>query len=87
MAPKSTAERCKKYCQKHKEVYQEKDALQKRNYGQKMKANPIVNEDRWRIQQEKKQHYQKQVKERIATATAANLVTEKNMTLLFWNLT
>ena len=46
MAPKSTAERCKKYCQKHKEVYQEKDALQKRNYGQKMKANPIVNEDR-----------------------------------------
>ena len=43
MAPKSTAEQCKKYRQKHKEVYQEKDALRKRNYRQKMEANPIAN--------------------------------------------
>ena len=43
MAPKSTAEQCKKYRQKDKEVYQEKDALRKRNYRQKMEANPIAN--------------------------------------------
>ena len=42
MAPKSTAERCKKYRQKHKEVYRERAALRKRNYRQKMKANPIL---------------------------------------------
>ena len=30
MAPKSTAERCKKYRQKHKEIYREKDVFQKR---------------------------------------------------------
>ena len=53
MVPKSTAERCKKYRQKHKEVYREKDALQKRNYRQKMKANPIVNEERLRPAREK----------------------------------
>ena len=42
MAPKSTAEPCKKYRQKHKEVYREKDVLQKRNYRQKMKASLIA---------------------------------------------
>ena len=35
MAPKSTAEQCKKYRQKHKEVYRGKDTLRKRNYRQK----------------------------------------------------
>ena len=70
MSPKSTAERCKKY--------REKDALQKRNYRQKMKANPVANEERLRVQQEKKQKYRQRVKESIATATAANLVTEQN---------
>ena len=35
MVSKSTAEQCKKYRQKHKEVYQGKDALRKRNYRQK----------------------------------------------------
>ena len=54
MAPKSTAERCKKYRQKHKEGYREKDALQRRNYRQKMKANPVVNEERLRVQREKR---------------------------------
>ena len=78
MAPKSTAERCKKYRQKHKEVHREKDALRKRNYRQKMKANPIANEERLRVQREKKQQYRQRVKESIATATAANLVTEQN---------
>ena len=78
MAPKSTAKRCKKTCQKHKEVYREKDALQKRNYRQKMKANLIASEGRLRVQWDKKQKYQQQVKESIATATAANLVTEQN---------
>ena len=34
MAPKSTAERGKKYRQKHEEVYREKNALRTRNYGQ-----------------------------------------------------
>ena len=57
MAPKSTAERYKKYRQKHKEVYPEKDALRKRNYHQKMKANPIANEERLRVHREKKQKY------------------------------
>ena len=32
MTPKSTAEQCKKYREKQKEVYWEKDALRKRNY-------------------------------------------------------
>ena len=57
MAPKSTAERCKKYRPKHKEVYPEKDALRKRNYRQKMKANPIANEERLRVQRKKKQKH------------------------------
>ena len=78
MAPKSTAERCKKYLQKHKEVYREKDALRKRNYRQKMKANPIANEERLRVQRERKQKYRQRVKGSIATATAANLETEQN---------
>ena len=42
---------------KHKEVYREKDVLRKRNYRQKMKANPIPNEERLRVQREKKQEY------------------------------
>ena len=43
-----------------------------------MKANPIANEERFRVQREKKQKYRQRVKESIATATAANLVTEQN---------
>ena len=43
-----------------------------------MKANPIANKERLRVQREKKQKYRQQVKESIATATAANLVTEQN---------
>ena len=46
MASKSTAERCKKYRQNHKEVYREKDVLRKTNYRQKVQANPIANEER-----------------------------------------
>ena len=78
MAPKSTRERWKKYRQKHEEVYREKDALRKRSYRQKMKANPIANEERLRVQREKKQKYWQRVKESIATPTAANLVAEQN---------
>ena len=37
------------------EVYREKDDLRKRNYHQKMKANQIANEERLRVQREKKQ--------------------------------
>ena len=62
MAPKSTAERCKKYCQKHKEVYREKDALRKRNYRQKIKANPIVNKERLRVQRQQ-EHQQDELTE------------------------
>ena len=54
MAPKSTAERRKKYRQKHKEGYRENDALRRRNYRQKMKANPVANEEKLRVQREKK---------------------------------
>ena len=57
MAPKSTAERCKKYHQKHKEVYRERAALRKRNYRQKMKANPIANEKRLRVKSQRKYSY------------------------------
>ena len=78
MVPKSIAERCQKYPHKHKEVYQEKDALRKRNYSQKMKANPIPNKERLRVERETKQKCRSWVKESIATATAANLVTEQN---------
>ena len=45
---------------------------------QKMKANPVTNEERLRVHREKKQKYWQRVKESIATATAANLVTEQN---------
>ena len=63
--------------QKHKEVYREKHALRKRNFCGKMKANKIANNERLRTQREKKQKYRQWVKESIATATAANLVTEQ----------
>ena len=43
-----------------------------------MKANTIANEERLRVQREKKQKYRQRVKESIATTTAANLVTEQN---------
>ena len=43
-----------------------------------MKANSIANKEKLRVQREKKQKYQQQVKESIATATAANIVTEQN---------
>ena len=43
-----------------------------------MKANPIANEERLRVQREKKQKYWQRVKESIATATAAKLETEQN---------
>ena len=49
-----------------------------------MKANPIANKERLRLQREKKQKYQQRVKESIATATAANLVTEENDDSPFW---
>ena len=55
MATNSTAERRKKYRQKYKEVYRERGALRKRNNLQKMKVNPIANEERLRVQREKKQ--------------------------------
>ena len=78
MAPNSTAERCKKYYQKRKEVYRVKNALQKRKHREKMKANQIANKERLRFQREKKQKYRQRVKESIATATAANLVKKHN---------
>ena len=43
-----------------------------------MKVNPIANEERLRIQRKKKQKHRQRVIESIATATAANLVTEQN---------
>ena len=43
-----------------------------------MTANPVANKERLQVQQEKKQKYGQRVKEIIATATAANLVTEQN---------
>ena len=43
--------------QKQKEVYPEKNALRKRNYSQKMKANPIPKEEKLRVKREKKQKY------------------------------
>ena len=42
MVPKSTAERCKKYRQKHKELYPEKDGSRKRNYCQKWKLIQLL---------------------------------------------
>ena len=41
-----------------------------------MKVNPIANEERLRVQQEEKQKYRQRVKEGIATATGASIVTE-----------
>ena len=85
MAPKSTAERWKKYRQKHKQVYWEKDALRKRNYYQKMKANPIVND--------KKVTSSATEKTKISVASQRQysycycrkiLWHSKTMTLLFW---
>ena len=51
-----------------------------KNYRQKMKAHPLANEERLRVQREKKQKYRQRVIESIPTATVANLVTEiKNL--------
>ena len=75
MTPKSS----KNYRQKYKKLYREIDALRKGNYGQKMKANPIANEERLRVQRKKKQKYwQRAFKESIATTAAASLATEQN---------
>ena len=75
MAPKSS----KNYRQKHKELYREIDVLRKGNYRQKMKANPIANEERLRVHREKKQKYwQRAFKESTATAAVANIATEQN---------
>ena len=75
MAPKSS----KNYRQKYKKLYREIDALRKGNYGQKMKANPIANEERLRVQRKKKQKYwQRAFKESTATAAVANIATEQN---------
>ena len=43
-----------------------------------MKANPIANEERLRVQRDKNKKYQQRVKESIATATVTNLVTKEN---------
>ena len=43
-----------------------------------MKTNPIADEERLRVQREKKQKYWQRVKKSLATATATNLVTEQN---------
>ena len=43
-----------------------------------MKANPIANEERLRVQRDKNKKNQQWVKESIATATATNLVTKEN---------
>ena len=77
MAHKSTAEQCKKYHQKYKEVYRENNSLRKGNCRRKMKANPIANKERLQTQREKKQKYRQRVKESISADTAANLVTEQ----------
>ena len=65
-----------KYCQKHKEVPL-----------QKVKANPIANDERLQVRRKKKQKYRYRVKESIATATAANLVTEQNDDFAFSQIT
>ena len=58
--------------------------MRNRNYRQNMKANPIANDERLRVGLEINQKYWQQVKESIATATAANLVTEQNHGSAFW---
>ena len=65
-----------KYCQKDKEVHL-----------QKVKANPIANDERLQVRRKKKQKYRYRVKESIATATAANLVTEQNDDFAFSQVT
>ena len=77
MVSKLTAERCKKYRQKHKEVYREKHALRKRNYRQKVKANPLLTKRGYKFRESQKKNIRSESKS-IATATAANLVTEQN---------
>ena len=78
MAPKSTAERCKKYRQKHKKIYREKDVFQKRKYRKKWKLIQLLTKKGYEFSEKKNQKYRQRVKESIATATAANLVTEQN---------
>ena len=52
-------------------------SYEKETTAKKMKTNPGSNEERLRIQLEKRQKYQQPVKESISTATSANLVTEQ----------
>ena len=68
MAPKPTKDRCKKYHQKHKEVYREKDALQKKKFiAKKMKSNAIASEERLRVRRSKKQKYRQRVKKKYSS--------------------
>ena len=67
MTLRATAERCKKYHQKHKEVYREKDALQKKKFiAKKMKANAVASEERLRVRRKKKQKYRQRVKKKYS---------------------
>ena len=78
MASTLTAGQCKKYRQKHKKVFWEKDALRRRNYRQKKwKLIQLLTKKGYEFSERKNRNIDR-VKESIDTATAANFVTEQN---------
>ena len=55
MAPLSNAEKCRRYRMKNTETYRKANTLKKREYRKVLKAkNPLANENRLKIQREKK---------------------------------
>ena len=61
MAPISNAEKCRRYCEKHKVKYQKVDALRKKHQRVVMKKDPYINEIRLKIQREKKREYRERI--------------------------
>ena len=58
MTQLSNAEKCRRYRIKNAETYRKVDALRKREYRKALKAkNPLANENRLKIQREKKRIY------------------------------
>ena len=78
MAPRSTAEWCKKYRQNIKKYIEKRIPYKKETITQKWKLVQLLTKKGYEFSETKNKKFRQRVKESIATATAASLVTEQN---------
>ena len=83
MAPKLTAERCKKYRQYIKKYNEKRIPYEKETIAEKWKLIQLLTKKSYKFSDRKKRKYWQRDKESIATAAATNLVTEQNDDLAF----